>query len=124
MGLFEEATRKKLRFDFKGVQTVESLWDLSVEDLDTIYGKLMAESSQRSVASLLVNKTNEGSELQLKIDIVKHIVSVKLQEAEEAKMAAVKKEEKQKLLAILAKKQDEELEGKSAEELQAMIDAL
>lgn len=42
----------------------------------------------------------------------------------EAKNAKETKEKKQRLMELLADKQDEELRSKSAAELQAMIDAL
>lgn len=45
----------------------------------------------------------------------------KLDEIANAKAAHERTEQKQKIMAILANKQDEELRGKSADELKAML---
>ncbi len=43
----------------------------------------------------------------MKLDLVKYIISVKLEENEKAKLAKVKKERKNKILELLATKRDE-----------------
>ena len=43
MNIFERAVREKTRFAFKGSIGVEELWDLSLTNLDTIYGNLETE---------------------------------------------------------------------------------
>lgn len=70
---------------------------------------------------LLVDISN-GREL--KFNIVKHIIDVKLQEQEERIVAAEKKAKRQKILDLMAKKQDAELESKSYEELAKELEAL
>lgn len=122
--LFETATRKKYRFPFKGQISVEDLWDLSPKDLDSIFKVLNAEVKKEKEESLLSSRSATDVVLDTKIEIVKHIVAVKLKEATEAKNAKETKEKKQRLMELLADKQDEELRSKSAAELQAMIDAL
>lgn len=122
--LFEIATRKKFRFPYKGMISVEDLWDLSVNNLDTVYKALNAESKQAKEESLLTAKSDADTILDMKIAIVKHIVNVKLAEATERVEAAAKREKKRKLEELIASKQDEALHGKSIEELQAMLAAL
>lgn len=122
--IFEVAVRNRMRFAHKGSLSVEDLWDLSVKELDEIYKKLKAESKKENEDSLLATKTVENETLEIKIEIVKHIVQVKLDEAEASKNAKLLKERKQQLLAIKAEKESEELRGKSAEEIQKMIDEL
>ena len=56
--------------------------------------------------------------------LVRHIVSVKLEEAEERKRQAERKEQKQRILAVIAEKQDEALKGSSIAELQKMLEDL
>lgn len=122
--LFEYATRKKLRFLYKGQISVEDLWDLSVEELDTIFKSLNAQAKRSQEESLLDRQTTEDEVLSVKIGLVRHIVAVKLDEAERNKTARERKQKKQHLMSILAQKQDQELFGKSAEELQKMLDEL
>lgn len=121
INLFETATRKKFRFPFKGMISIEDLWDLSVKNLDAVFKALNAEAKQANEESLLAVKSDEDTILDAKIAIVKHIVSVKLAEAEQSKNAAIKREQKRRIQELIANKQDEALQNKSVEELQAML---
>lgn len=122
--MFENATRTKMRFPFKGMISVEDLWDLSVKDLDAIFKTLNAQAKKSQEESLLVIKTEEDEVLSTQIEIVKYIVTVKLAEAEKAKQSKAVKEQKQKIMEILSKKEDEDLQNKSVDELKAMLDNL
>ena len=119
--MFEIATRTKMRFPFKGLVSVEDLWDLSVKDLDSIFKTLNAQVKKSQEESLLATKTKEDETLAIQIEIVKHIVKTKLNEAETAKQSKELKEKKQKIMEIIAAKQDESLHNASVEELQAML---
>lgn len=122
--MFELATRTKMRFPFKGMISVEDLWDLSVKELDNIFKTLNAQAKKSQEESLLATKTQEDEILSTQIEIVKHIVSTKLNEAEAAKQIKAIKDQKQKIMEIISAKQDEELHNKSVEELQAMLGGL
>jgi len=122
--MFEIATRKKFRFPFRGMVSVEDLWDLKVEDLDSIFKTLNSQKKQINEESLLHTQTEADVELNQKIEIVKHIVSVKLAEAKARTEAKAKKEQKQKIMAIMEAKKNEALEGKTIEELEAMLTEL
>lgn len=122
--LFIKATREKTRFPYKGLATVEDLWDLSMTELDRIYKSLNAQKKQVEEDSLLDTKSTEDEELTMRIEIVKYIFSVKQEEKKAAETARERKEQKQKIMAILASKQDEALHGKSIEELEKMLDEL
>lgn len=120
--MFETATKKKFRFPFRGIISTEDLWDCTLTDLDSIYKTLNAQKKAKADEdSLLSTKTNEDIELTLKIDIVKHIVSVKLEEKAAKDTERAKRLQKQKIMSILAEKEDEALHGKSIEELQKML---
>jgi hypothetical protein len=124
MNMFEYATRNKVRFPFKGMISVEDLWDLSLANLDSIYKTLNKQVKQSEEESLLSEKTGVDEELEVQIAIVKYIVSIKLAEKEAAEKAAEKKVKKQKLMSIIAAKENEELQNASMEDLRKMLDEL
>ena len=122
--IFEYATRNKVRFPFKGMISVEDLWDLSLTNLDSIYKTLNKQVKQSEEESLLSTKASVDTELEVQIAIVKHIVSVKLSEKEAAEKASAKKAQKQKIMSIIATKQDEALQNSSIDDLKKMLDEL
>ena len=124
--IFEYATRKKVRFSYKGSISTEDLWDLSLTELDKIFKGLNERVRQNQEESLLERKEKSQEEelLDVQVALVRHIVSVKLEEAEERKRQAERKEQKQRILAVIAEKQDEALKGSSIAELQKMLEDL
>lgn len=131
MSLFEKATRQKLRFpSIKGELSVEQLWELPLTsvigfDLDSVakaINKTVKESAEESFVSTSVNSVNEKATLSL--EVVKHVISVKITEADNATKAQGKRLERQKLLEALERTKDSELSELSAEEIQKRIDAL
>ena len=124
MEMFEKANREKYRFEYKGLITLEDLWDLEVEELDEIYKNLNSHKKQLREDSLLETKTKEDDLLETKIQIIKHIVETKQEEKNMLKLSAERKEKKKVIMAILATKQNSELENKSSEELKEMLNSL
>ena len=122
--MFEVAVRNKFRFPFKGLISVEDLWDLSVQQLDSIFKTLKSQEKAAQEESLLSTRTPEDDILATKIEIVRHIVGVKLEEADQIKRAKEAHDQRQKILGILADKQDEDLRNKTPEELRAMLEQL
>lgn len=122
--MFEIATRTKMRFPFKGMVTVEDLWDLSVQNLDKVFKALNSQRKEAQEESLLNTKSSEDERLETQIEIVKYIVGVKLDEQAARLKAAENKEKKQKIMALMAKKDDEALENMSKEELQKLLDEI
>ena len=122
--IFEYATRNKVRFPFKGMISVEDLWDLSLTNLDSIYKTLNKQVKQSEEESLLSTKASVDTELEVQIAIVKHIVSVKLAEKEAAEKASAKKTQKQKIMSIIATKENEALQNSSIDDLKKMLDEL
>ena len=130
--MFEKATRQQLRFNTKkGLLSVEDLWtlplktNLSVQvDLDEVAKTVHQELKSSEEVSFVAPVTASNTTAQLKMDIVKHIIAVKLAEKEAAEKAREVKEKKQKIMSIIAQKQDESLMNSSVEDLQKMLDTL
>lgn len=129
--MFEKASRLKLRFETdKGLLTVEDLWNIP---LTSTTGKVNLDDVARGLHAHLKNEINVSfvnpdktadPVTNLKFDIVKHVIAVRLAEANAAALERSKKEKKQHLMEIIARKEDEALSGASLEELRAMINAL
>ncbi len=121
--MFKEAVRNKYRFEYRGLISTEDLWDLDVEDLDSIYRDLNSELKDRTEDSLL-EPVRGNEELENKIEIVKDVVKTKLFERELKLKETERAEKKQRVLEILKDKQDESLKNKSEDELRAILDEL
>lgn len=119
--LFEKATREKFRFDFKGNCTVEDLWDLSLTNLDTIYRNLKREENAKKEESLLETKSKADETLEAKIEIIKHIVTVKQEEAAKKRNEVARKAEKENLLEIINQKENEAKKSLSIDELKKRV---
>ena len=115
--LFINATRNNYQFPFRGMINVIDLWDLSLTNLDSVFKTLNAEAKKSEEESLLNTKSKEDEEISNKIEIVKYIVSLKLDEKKKREDAKKNAEMRQRLLEIKAKRQDAALENMSDEEL-------
>ncbi len=128
--VFEKAIREKFRFGtVRGPLTVEDLWDIPLLQsdnfsLDEIARHISRELKSTKQESFVKPLTIETTNLELHLEIVKHVIRVKLEEIEESENAKVKQEKKGKILELLQKKQDEKLSEKSIEELQAELEDL
>lgn len=120
--LFELAARKKYRFPFRGQVSTEDLWDLSITNLDSVFKTLNKEKKQNEEESLLSVKSEADKEVENKIEIVKYIVAVKQAEIAERAASKEKAQRNQKIAAIIERKKDEELEGKSIEDLMKLLE--
>lgn len=132
--IFEQAARKKLRFDTTaGRLSVEDLWDLPLQvnsfirnappSLNNIAVELH-RTIQDSTISFIEPETAVNADLQLRFEIVKHVIEVRKAENKERLEAAGKASRRQKLLGVLAQKEDAELQGLSKEEIRQMINEL
>ena len=131
--MFERASRLGLRFDsIIGLLTVEDLWTLpltsggnsrkaSLDDIARAQFALLKSDANVS----FVEPTRKSNDIdQLKFDIVKHIIDVRLAENAAAATAKANKEKKQLILGIIAQKENETLLGASMDDLRKMADAL
>lgn len=125
-----EALSKKLRFEYKGMISIEDLFDLNLKELDSIYRNLkkqLDEYEQYSADSLLDTegeKDETYEELQLKIDVVTAVFNHLKKQQEELQKQIALQNQRDKILGIIADKQDEELSKKSISELKDILNSL
>ena len=130
--LFAEATKQHFRFKTPhGDITTEDLWDLplqsatnraNLDDLAKALNKQLKETgNEESFVKPVVKKT---ADLQMRFDVVKSVIDVRVAERDAAAEAATKKEKKQKLMALIEEKKEGELKGKTTAELEAMLNSL
>ena len=122
--IFEAASKNKYRYPYKGMITTEDLWDLTPAQLDIVYKALNKVISEAQVSSLMCKVTEVDAELLNKIEIVKYIFNAKEAEAEARKNDAAKHAKKQRILDILAQKQEDALQNMSEDDLKKMLDEL
>lgn len=123
--IFEQASRGKLTFSTnKGQLSVEHLWDLSLDSLDTLAKGINRELKAYEEESFVKTRTKTNTELVLRLDILKRVIEVKLQEAEEKKSRAEKTAQLSLLKELKANKQLQDLQSLSTAEIEARIAAL
>lgn len=123
--LFIKASRLALRFKSSvGMITTEDLWNLPLTQLDVIAKTLNKEIKLAEEESFIKTRTKANDVLETAFEVVKYIIAIKLEEAEAKKTAVARKEQKAKIMEIIARKQDESLGSKSLEELTAMMEQL
>jgi hypothetical protein len=131
INIFEQATRLKLRFDSpKGDLSVEDLWDLPLTstkgpNLDDIAKKAYAETqSLGNIASFVETPAPVDGKIQLRFDVVLHVINVRKAENAEKADAKAKADKRQKILEAIDAAEGKALSGLSADELRAQLAAL
>ena len=120
--MFDKATRLKLRFKSKqGLISTEDLWDCTLLTLNDIAKTVSKELKEDSEEDFISQKTKTNTELTLKLDVVKHIIEVKLAEKAAAVDRAKRSEELQTLKALVQAKEMKKLEDMDIESLTKRI---
>ena len=121
--MFEKASRQKLRFSTpKGMLTTEDLWDLSLQQLNVVAKDLNKKIKSSQEEDFLDEPTAEDTHAKLQFDIVKHIMDIKKEMQRKAVEASAKKVQRDRILELISKKKDNELEGLSVEQLTSKLD--
>lgn len=132
MNMFEQATRLKLRFAV-GTRvnlTVENLWDLPLtnvkgEDLDHIAIELQEKLSTNEKSFVVQQSKNKETQLnQLKFDIVKYIIDVRLEEQKVANLERQRAQEIATLKELQKQAKIRDLQNLSSEEIEERIKSL
>lgn len=127
--MYKIASRKKLRIQTnRGMLSVEQLWDLSKEDIGELAKSIRKRiNDQNGVTGdseldfLKPSAQTEETIDELTFRILKDIYQTKQAEEDKAHRRAAARENNRKILELIAKKQDQELENKSIEELEKML---
>ncbi len=127
--MFEKASRMKLRFaTAKGFLTVEDLWDLPLTkgqtNLDDIAKNLHRTLKEAEEVSFVKTATRKNVEVDLGLQIVKHIIADKLAKAEATKTAMDKRAYRAKIDRALAAREEKDLGEKTVEELKALREVI
>lgn len=132
--LFMIATRMQYRFPISGSITVEDVWQLplkprqgrrepSLEELaQTLHERLEALPKRSFVDD--ETATTDPENLSTKLEIVKIIIQTKKTEAQAKQGAVAKASKLNELDALIARRKQDEMAGKSVEELEAMRNAI
>lgn len=124
MNIFEQASRAKLRFDTQvGMLTTEDLWSLPLTsktkvNLDDIAIGLSAQLKATSESFVSTSKTDEV--LSLKLEVVKHIIGVRVAENNDRLEAEKRRQQREQIQSLIARKESESLESLSLDELREL----
>lgn len=128
--IFEQATRQNLTFNYEGVGSfsISAVWNLPLSDskkrvdLNRLAISINEQLQKHSVANFVDVKPEPHVEyLKLQLDIVKHIINVLQTEKNEATQEAAKQSKIKRIREVLAKKQNDNLENLTEEQLKAEL---
>lgn len=120
------ALRKQLRFDtVAGKVTCEDLWLLPLTsktraNLNDIAVGLDDLIQKQPRKSFVEDTPKDNDDTQLKFDIVMYVIETKRSEAKIIADAAERKAKREKLLELIDRKENQELENKGLDELRKM----
>lgn len=120
--MYKEALQKKLRFKTnKGMISTEDLFDLSLQNLNTLAIMLDKKVSEAPKKSFIEELPAEENDDELRFNIVKDVINIKLKAHKDNIDKAQVDARNKRIAELIAKKEDEALENKSIEELRTMI---
>ena len=128
--LFERATRQKLRFEtIAGNINVEDIWSLplcsgkvNLNDLAKELNKEIKTFEEEDFVNKTSNSKNE--DIKLKFDIILYVIKYKTEQAEAKERATLTLEKRRSIQALIEKKESQQLENLSIEELKALAKGL
>jgi hypothetical protein len=131
--MYDVALRKKLRFSStRGELGLEQLWevplraktgdDFNLNSIAQAANKVVKETVEESFVP--TRKTSAQAQAELKLDIVKHVIDVKMDEETAAKRRADNAKKREKILEAMEVKENSKLEGMSMAKLKDELAAL
>jgi hypothetical protein len=131
MNIFEQTSKKKIRFSSnRGDLTAEQLWDMPLQsksgfDLDTIAKEVNRGIKESSEESFVTTKSSSATTtLELQLEVLKHIIAVKIEAAAVAAKRTENEARRAKLIEALENKQNSELNNMSSEDILKELEKL
>ena len=125
MNIFQKASKLKLRFKTQwGNLAVEDLWDLPLQALDNVAKALNKAVKENKEESFIAPQDTVNKALELQLNIVKDIIAARLADIEANQKAAKNKAKKEKIMRIIAAKDEKALEASSMADLRNMLNEL
>jgi hypothetical protein len=123
--IFEQASRTKLRINTTiGNLSVEDLWELPLTSANKVNLDAIAVDLNRQIKATaeesFVKSAKKDEVLQLRFDIVKHIIETRVEENKAKTELKQRESQLSKIDDIIAKKKDAALENLSLEELEKL----
>lgn len=122
--MFEKATRQKIRYaTARGELSVEDLWDLPMTgrgvSLDSIARSLHRDIQDSEVS--FVTPSNLNTVAMLKLDLVKHIIGVRMEEIAHKEKMAADAAHRERVQQVIRQKKESALMDMSIEELEKLL---
>lgn len=129
MDIFEKASRQKVRFQLDGVITninTEDLWHINLDGnskvtLNKLAKQVSRELRESSEEDFVKESTSKNSSLELKLDLLKHVIDVRKAEQKAREEAAEKKAQRQEILSIIQDKKKQALRDMPVEDLEKLL---
>lgn len=127
--LYKEAAKRKLRFTTPvGQVQAEDLFDLPLKsrspkkaNLNDIAKGLNRQLKEDGDEDFVTRRTKPNKELKIKFDIVLDAIQTVQAREAASERRELNRQKKARILEIMAKKQDEQLEGQSMEDLEKLL---
>jgi len=127
MNIFMRAAKKKLRFNTdRGTLSAECLWDIHLEELNALTVELKDVASKSDDSGYLEALTAKASDSddKLRFQVAEATILARVEEVKAREQSAENKQKRERLLAIIASKEAQELEGTDIDALRAMAEDL
>ena len=119
--MFENASRKKFRFQTKrGMLSTEDLWDIPLIELDAVARALTHLKADVEISFISPERHN-NDELNQKLQIVVHIINTRMKEQDDRQQEAARLAERQRIMAVIDRKENQARESLSLEELREKL---
>ena len=125
--LFLIASRQKFKFNStKGLLSVEDLWDLPLQSqtgkasLDEIARELHNKLKEDTEISFVTPKSSDTT-VQQKFDIVKFIIDTRITEREAAVNERARADRRAKLMEVIERKENDNLNNMNIEDLKKLL---